>query len=534
MHVSNTDRLALEQGMRRLAKREYQSVHAESIEMIKRNVSDPVPYFLLGILASDHSNYIKAVELFRQSIAYDSSNSIVHAYLAKVLTTLNQQADARDVAQRGAALPINEAFTADMLGVVFSRTGFHSEAAPLFERAVTLDPKPANYHYNLGSSLQFMGDFDRAALCYLAAIQRDPSLHRAWSSLVSLSKQTDERNHLDTLIERFDEPENDADAQLHYGHAIAKTLEDLGRYEESLAWLKKGKAQKRAEIEFDRYDDLDHFEAAKQSLPGLQPRRQNTSDAAPIFIVGLPRTGTTLVDRILSSHPDVQSAGELNTFAGLIKKAAATPSNLVLDEATLNAAPTLDLARTGIRYLEETKALAGNSKRFTDKMPLNFFYVGLIHQALPNARIVALRRGAMDSCLSNFRQLFATSFSYYNYTFDLAKTAKFYRAFDDLMAHWRKVVAADRFMEIHYENIVFDQESQTRRLLDFCHLDWDEACMRFHENTAPVTTASSVQVRQPLYSGSIGRWKRYGDALDELKALLGDLAQDEPGLDKSR
>jgi hypothetical protein len=232
-----------------------------------------------------------------------------------------------------------------------------------------------------------------------------------------------------------------------------------------------------------------------------------------------------LVDRILSSHPDVVSAGELNTFAGLIKSGAQTHSNLVLDENTLNKATALNLAGIGKSYIEATQELARGAARMTDKMPLNFFYAGLIHAALPNARIVALRRGAMDSCLSNYRQLFSTGFSYYNYTFDLENTAKYYRAFDDLIAHWRNVLPPSRFMEISYEDIVLDQEVQTRDLLAFCGLSWDEACLRFHENLAPVSTASSVQVRQPLYSGSIGRWKKYGSRLASLKDALGPLAK---------
>ena len=130
----------------------------------------------------------------------------------------------------------------------------------------------------------------------------------------------------------------------------------------------------------------------------------------------------------------------------------------------------------------------------------------------------------MDSCLSNYRQLLTVQHSYYHYTYDLEDTAAFFRLFDDLMAQWRRHLSSNRFMEIRYEDIVHDQENQTRRLLDFCDLDWDEACLRFHENEAPVATASSVQVRQPLYSGSIGRWKRYGDKLDKLREALGELA----------
>jgi len=162
--------------------------------------------------------------------------------------------------------------------------------------------------------------------------------------------------------------------------------------------------------------------------------------------------------------------------------------------------------------------------QFIDKMPLNFFYVGLIHKALPNSRIIALRRGAMDSCLSNFRQLLSVKESFYNYTFDLQDTAFFYRQFDGLMKCWREALSPDGFMEIHYEDIVHDQENQTRRLLKFCNLEFEEACMRFHENAAPVSTASSVQVRKPLYSGSIGRWKKYGDRLDGLRSALGPIA----------
>jgi hypothetical protein len=202
---------------------------------------------------------------------------------------------------------------------------------------------------------------------------------------------------------------------------------------------------------------------------------------------------------------------------------------MVMDGETLIKANKLNLSEIGTDYINITKDLARGSARFTDKMPLNFFYASLIHRALPDAHIVALRRGAMDSCLSNYRQLLTVQDSYYRYTYDLEDTAAFYRLFDDLMVHLREHLPADRFLEIHYERIVHDQEKQTRRLLDFCGLDWDEACLRFHENTAPVATASSVQVRRPLYSDAIDRWKRYGNKLENLKKALGNLADAEKG-----
>ena len=525
--VGSSD-VRIKNGLRDLALHKYAAVHARAIDMIHADVGDPVPYFLLGVLAGDHQNFPKAVELFGRAAELGPKNPRFHAHYAKLLTQLNRQNEARAAAMTASELVIPDADVADMIGVVLSRTGFHEDAVPLFERAIALDPRPANFHYNLAASLQFSGAFERAEQAYKRALQREPSMHRAWSSLVGLSKQSPDSNYLTELQAAFDAPENGADAYLHLGHAIAKTYEDLGDYPTSLQWLHKAKAAKRADLNYDLSKDLAVFDAVMSMPLGSSHSAQESDETAPapIFVVGLPRTGTTLVDRILSSHRDVQSAGELNLFAGLIKTATQTPSNLVLDLDTLHAAGSVDLLDVGVKYWEETQDLRRSAPRMTDKMPLNFFYAGLIYKAFPNARIICLRRGAMDSCLSNYRQLFSTGFSYYNYSLDLEDTAKYYKAFDALMAHWRASIPANRFMEIHYEDIVRDQENQTRRLLEFCDLAWDEACLRFHENTAPVSTASSVQVRQPLYSGSIGRWRKYGNAVDNLQAMLGEFGQE--------
>ncbi|MGR9091738.1 MAG: sulfotransferase [Gammaproteobacteria bacterium] len=439
---------------------------------------------------------------------------------AEYLVTIGRQMDALQSADEAVELDIDDAFTADTLGVVYSRLGFHEQAIPLFERAVELDPAPANFHYNLGASLQFAGEFERAEAAYRASIDRRPDSYRAYSALVSLSRQTPEKNHLAKLEALFDEHESDPDKALHIGHAIAKTLEDLGQYEDSFDWLVRAKRGKRAALDYRLESDLELFSAAANTAGKAAAAGDACSDASPIFIVGLPRTGTTLVDRILSSHPDVVSAGELNTFAGLVKAAVGSSSNRVLDAETLRNAAGADLSAIGKAYVEDTKRLARGAQRFTDKMPLNFFYVGLIHRALPNARIVALRRDPADSCLSNFRQLFATGFSYYNYSLDMLDTAAYYEGFDKLLGAWRQSVPPSCYTELCYEKLVYDQEGQTRKLLDFCDLSWNEACLRFHENTAPVATASSVQVRQPLYSGSIGRWKKYGNRLDGLRHRL--------------
>ena len=533
---SSTQRLL--NGLREIANKHHKEVHSSAIKMIHADVNDAVPYCLLATIAADFGNHTKAVELFGRAADLEPNSAYYHAYLGQALTIVGDQEAAKLAADRAAALTVDDAHLADTIGVIYSRTGFHEKAIPFFEQAVSLNDAPANFHYNLAASQQFLGSFELAEKGYIETLSRDSNSYRAWSSLVGLKRQTEQYHYLPDLLPLFDLLVGDEDASLHLGHAIAKTLEDLGRYEESLEWLHKAKQLKLSQTDAQvfSYDRL--FEAAMSTVTH-EPLAIKSSpsvidsshDDAPIFIVGLPRTGTTLVDRILSSHSEVTAAGELNIFPGLIKQATKTDSNMVMDVETFLKSNDLSsevLNRIGEEYLASAIKLSRGARRFTDKMPLNFFYAGLIHQALPKARIIVLRRGAMDSCLSNYRQLLTVQHSYYHYTYDLTQTAEFYRRFDTLMSHWRANLPANRFMEVSYEGIVHDQEKQTRRLLEFCGLQWQESCMRFHENDAPVSTASSVQVRQPLYSGSVGRWQRYGNKLDGLKHALGELHDAEP------
>ena len=205
----------------------------------------------------------------------------------------------------------------------------------------------------------------------------------------------------------------------------------------------------------------------------------------------------------------------------MLKRASGTPSNHVLDAETLEAGGRCDLAALGSAYVESTRPRTGHTPRFIDKMPLNFFYAPLIHSALPHAKIICLRRNPLDTCLSNYRQLFATNFSYYNYAYDLLETGRYYAAFDALTAHWRAGLPQN-YLEVRYEDVVDHTEQEARRLVEFCELPWDARCLAFQDNTAPVATASSVQVRQPIYRTSVERWRHYERELAPLRALLVD------------
>lgn len=502
-----------------MAERAYEQAHKLCLEALQGNAGEGRAWFLLGVIAADHDNPLRAAELFAKAVDLAPGAARHHAYLARTQIALNRRPEALASAERAAVLSPADALTLDTLGVVFTRAGDHVRALPFFEAAVAADRDNASFLYNLAASRQFAGDFAAAEAAYDRALALDPGLYRAWSSRVQLAPQTPERNFAPELEALFDRASPDPDRALHLGHALAKTYEDLGDPARALDWLLRAKAAKRQAVGYTSEGDAALFAAAAATFPAGTVAQGDPS-REPIFVVGLPRSGTTLVDRILSSHPDVTSAGELSNFALLLKRAAGTPSNLVMDVETFRASTGVDLARLGADYVASTRPLTGTTPRFVDKMPLNVLYAGLIHRALHNARIVCLRRDPMDVCLSNFRQLFATTFSYYNYAFDLEDVARYYAGFDRLAAHWREVLPADRFTEIAYEDIVADQEAATRRLLAFCDLTWDARCLSFHENTAPVATASSVQVRQPLYGSSVGRWRRYGEGLAPMRRVL--------------
>ncbi|MES2032597.1 MAG: sulfotransferase, partial [Pseudomonadota bacterium] len=437
--------------------------------------------------------------------------------LARSLTALSRHAEARAAAARGEALSPTDAWTLDTLGVVHSRTGLHERALPLFRRAVALEPGNPAYQQNLGTALQFAGDVAGAEAAFRAAVAGDPGLYRAWWSITQLAKQTPDRNVAAQLAPLFPaRPEDDPDRALHVGHALAKTAEDLGDDAGALAWLGRAKAARRVQAAYDPARDAALFAAAARTAG---PPAEGASDAAPIFVVGLPRTGTTLVDRIISSHPAAVSVGERTDVALILKRMAATPGALVLDESTLDAAGALDLAQAGRRYLEAMAPLA-DGRRTVDKMPLNILYAGLIHRMLPNARIVCLRRHPMDAALANYRQMFATRFPYYDYAYGLEDTAAYVAGFEALADRWAAVLPRDRYTELRYEALVADQEGETRRLLAHCGLDWDPATLAFHENAAPVATPSALQVRQPIHAGSVGRWRRLGDALEPMAAVF--------------
>ena len=428
--------------------------------------------------------------------------------------------EASAVAGKAWALLPREPMTLDTLGVVFSRLNEHAKAAEVFQRLVDSSPRQAGYRFNLATSLVFTGNVAAAEVELEECLKLDPGFWKAYPALAKLRKQTEDRNHVERLLAVLpDAPDADAAAYVHM--ALAKEMEDLGQYPRAFEHLVEGKAPIRAAKRYSISRDEAMFEAIERGFAGPVPQMAGHQSSEPIFVFGMPRSGTTLVERILSSHSDVQSAGELENFGLVLKRASGSATSLMLDPDTIMRSSRLDWAKVGSDYLASTRPGTGRKQRFVDKLPHNFLYAGYIANALPMAKMICVRRNPMDTCLGNFRQLFAKMSSYYDYSLDILDTGRYYILFDRLMSHWERVLPG-RILTVRYESLVHAQEAQSRRLLDFCGLPWEDACLRFERNAAPVASASTLQVREPMGSDSIGRWKGYEPQLAPLRRLLED------------
>lgn len=480
----------------------------------------PLVRFVAGIALLETGRADAALPQLEAAARLDPTRLDFASHHARALLATGRVAQARDVARAAEAIPPRDPASLDVLGQVRVQVGDYDGALAAFSHAATWAPAQPQLHLNRASALIGLGRFDEAEQALERCIALAPRYWRAHYSLAQLRRQTPAHNHLARLQALLPEAGSDPAALTCLHLALAKEHEDLGEYPQAMAHLVAGKRAARPPRGYDPARDAAMVDALIGAFGPLPAPAADAPTNGPIFIVGMPRSGTTLVDRIVSSHPGVRSAGELHTFGHALAHALHSPTPHLLDPAVFARVPGIDWPALGHAYLAHARTAVGeDGGRFTDKLPHNFLHLGAIARALPSARIVCLRRQPMDTCLSNFRQLFAASAPYFDYSYALEDVGRYYVQFDRLMAHWTRALPG-RVLSIDYEELVDHQEAVTRRLLDFCGLPWDDACLHFKRNAAPVTTPSAVQVRSTLHRDSLERWKRYGTAMDGLRAIL--------------
>lgn len=489
---------------------------AQAAHLAPRN---PQVHYVAGVAALQLQRLRLALQHLSAAATHQPPRAEYLAQYARALTMAGQIAEATAIADTAIALADADALACDTLGLVYSTANAHVRAADAFRRAVDLAPHRANYRFNLATSLMFLGRMGEAERECEACIELDPTWWPAHFSLSQLRRHDAVHNHLERLDTLIRQHPNDADAQLHLCMARGKELDDMGQGQEAFDSYAAGKAAHRHRIGSPEERDAAGFDAVRRYFERPLVGKPGDATREPIFVVGMPRSGTTLIDRILSMHPQVHSAGELSNFGIVLQQAGARRAPTVA-AAVANLGPEFAAWDSlGDAYLTSTRPDTGRTPRFVDKLPHNFMYLGFIARALPNARIICLRRNPLDTCIGNFRQLFALENRTYDYSYDLLDTGRHYLRFRELMAFWHALLPG-RILELDYEGLVESQEATTRSLLAFCGLEWDKMCLHFERNHAPVATASAVQVRSGMNREALYRWKRYGSRLDTLRELL--------------
>ena len=453
-----------------------------------------------------------------QALGADPASAALLVARAQCLLGLGNPVEARRAAAAAEAMALAHPAHLDALGSVFSGAGDQPRALSLFDRAVALAPVNAHFIFNRATVYRFLGRLAEAEADYDRVIALKPDDYEAYLNRTELRTQTSAANHLDALESLASRGIADPRGFVQIHYALAKECEDLELYPKSFDYLKRGAAKRREHLRYEIAHDVATVDWIIDAFPGgVYPAGQGASEDAPIFIVGLPRSGSTLVERILSSHTNIVSAGELNDFAlSLVAAVRRQGGAAQLPRRELVArCAAIDFAQLGSDYLARARRLVGGS-RFIDKMPLNYLYCGLIRRALPNAKIVHVQRHPMAVCYAMYKTLFQDG---YPFSYDLEEIARYYIAYRRLMDHWQATVPG-ALHTVHYEALVADQIGQTRLLLKFCDLEWQDACVEFERNTAASTTASAPQVRRPIYQSSVAQWRHYESELEPLMRKL--------------
>lgn len=489
---------------------------AESLVAVDR--ADPEAQFLASEARSADGDMEGALEAIVSAVAAAPAQIALRLKHADVLLGLGRRAEAGAVAEAAGVLAGNDAQSLCSIAGIFTRSEDPQRANLWFARALAIQPRmPAALH-GVATTEFFLGQFERAEEHLDQLLDIVPRFGHACYLRATLRTQTAERNHVEDLKQRAAQVGQDAASKASILFALAKELEDLTRFPESFAALSEGAALKRSTLRYDAAGERAAISSIAEVYdPGaLASIPDGTAEPGPIFIVGMPRTGTTLVERMLGHGQEVHPAGELLDF-GIALSSAVRP-RLARDPSLSPARHSLqlDFAALGRRYLASARAAAGGARRFIDKMPINFMYCGLILKALPGARIVHLVRDPMDTCYAVYKTLFQQA---YHFSYDLTELADYFVTYRALMRHWHRVCPG-QILDVHYERLVGDTEPQARRLLSWCDLPWRDEVLQPAENPAPSTTASAAQIRQPVHRRSVQKWRRYAAELEPLRRRL--------------
>jgi tetratricopeptide (TPR) repeat protein len=462
----------------------------------------------------------EAVAHYKKALAIKPQFAEAHDNLGIVLAALGRYEEAITCHEKALAISPNDAEAHDHLGTTLHLLSRSQEAVAHHERAIAIRPNEGGFHNSLGNALNAMGRLQEATAAYGKAVALTPGKVRYLWNLTNVKRFTTgdpDFTAMQRLAQHITSLPVEEQIELHF--ALGKALGDVGDGDRAFDHILLGNSLKRQQIHYAEAETLARLERIQQVFSADLLREKSgfgNPSTLPIFIVGLPRSGTTLVEQILASHPKVFGAGELGEIGRLVGLVEMSSGNAYPEAAAEISGE--QLRQLGADYVHAIRRLAPTAERITDKMPANYLYAGLIHLAFPKARIIHTCRDLRDTALSCFSTLWPLG---QDHTYELAELGRYCRSYRTLMDHWRNVLPKHVMLEIQYEDLVAGPKEQTKRILDHCGLEWDGACLAFYRTERAVLTASASQVRQPIYTTSVGRWRAFESRLQQLLQALG-------------
>jgi tetratricopeptide (TPR) repeat protein len=509
-----------QRGLSLLELSRHDEAVADLVLVRKHNPTDINVFYALGSALKSAGRNNEALALFKEALKKEPNSPAAHNNYGLTLAILARHDEAIVHYEKALELDRKLLTTYSNLSNSLNSLGRSEEALAVCHKALAIDPDNLSGIIGTGYSKMCLGRMDDAIVDFERGLRIDPDLVECHRYLAEIKAFTEDDPRIAQIDKVTATMAGKTTSQRSIVHFIRfKIRADLKQYDDAFAELVEGNRLWRSVIAYNEEKELRALrDMTSLFTPELLRRKAGLGNPSslPIFIIGMPRSGTTLIEQILASHPFVFGGDELIDF-GLGVVGSYDPEPLPFDVANLSSD---DLKRLGGIYIDRVSPKAPAAQRITDKRPDNMRFAGFIHLVLPNARIIHVRRDPRDTCISCYSLFPPASFKY---TYDLAELGRYYRAYEELMAHWRAVLPQSAFIEVQYEDVIENLEEQARRLIAFCGLEWDPRCLDFHKTDRSVRTASLAQVRQPLYKSSVGRWRRYESHLQPLLEALGRL-----------
>lgn len=488
---------------------------------LNRNPNSAEAYNTLGYIMQSLARLDEAASAYRRAITIKPDYATAYNNLGNCLLACKRFEEAVGQYRLAIAKKADFAEAYKNLSGALMALDRYDEAITCSDKALAIEPGLAGAQFNKGVALETIGRLAEARSSFEMAVKLAPRSGRFHKSLAEIKRYQAGDVHLsemEALARELNSLPEEEQMCLHF--ALGKAMMDVGQHERAFRHLLDGNALKRGQVYYDERESLALLDQIRSVFTSeLMRSRAGEGDTSqlPIFVLGMPRSGTTLVEQILASHPNVYGAGERPDFENAMTSVCASKGKDVTFPDGICTLTAENLRDLGSSYLSTMASTAPDAARITDKLPSNFRFIGLIHLTLSNARIIHVRRDPIDTCISCFTKLFSGELLY---TYNLEELGRYYRAYNKLMSHWRKVLPEGAMLEVDYEAVVADVEGQARRLVAYCGLDWHDRCRDFHRTKRPIRTASSTQVRQPIYSSSVGRWRPYRHLLRPLLEIM--------------